>query len=133
MVWLMMTTRKATRIPKENQVSNFLNAPIDKEKYKKLFNNIEGEISELFIDTKEAFMESDEKKAAKSWEYKREITRRCDEIIEKLAKSDLSVNEAVCFTLLARHFKRIAAHLTNIATSVILPITDLDYFDEKRL
>jgi hypothetical protein len=33
---------------------------------------------------------------------------------------------------MARYFKRIAAHLTNIATSVILPLTDLDYFDERR-
>jgi phosphate uptake regulator len=115
------------------EVSVYLAAPIDKQKYRELFNNIEGEISELFADTKEAFIESDEKKAAKSWDYKLDITRRCDQIIENLAKSQLSVNEAVCFTLVARHFKRIAAHLTNIATSVILPLTDLDYFDEKRL
>ena len=54
-------------------------------------------------------------------------------IIAKLAKSDLPVNAAVCFTLMARYFKRITAHLTNIATSVILPLTDLDYFDEKRM
>ena len=48
-----------------------------------------------------------------------------------MAHGNLSVNEAVCFTLTARHFKRLAAHLTNIATSVILPLSELDYFDEK--
>ena len=57
---------------------------------------------------------------------------RTFKIIEELAKSNLSTNEAVCFTLMARYYKRIAAHLTNIATSVILPLTDLDYFDERR-
>jgi len=39
---------------------------------------------------------------------------------------------AVCFALIAKHFKRIVAHLVNIATSVILPLSDLDYFDERR-
>jgi phosphate uptake regulator len=51
---------------------------------------------------------------------------------KELAKSEMSVNEAVCFTLIARYFKRIVAHLVNIATSVVLPLSDLDYFDEKR-
>ena len=114
------------------EVSNFIQQPMDQEKYTKLFNNIEDEIANLFKQTKKAFIESDEDKAAKTWNYEREIAKRCDDIIKQLTKSELSVNEAVCFTLMARYFKRIAAHLTNIATSVILPLSDLDYFDEKR-
>ncbi|MDD3297253.1 MAG: PhoU domain-containing protein [Candidatus Omnitrophica bacterium] len=114
------------------EVSGLLEKPVNKDTYMGLFNGIEQEISDLFKQTKEAFIESDESKAAKSWEYQKEIKQRCDEIIRKLARSSLSVNEAVCFTLTARYFKRIASHLTNIATSVILPLTELDYFDEKR-
>ncbi len=113
------------------EVSNLLEKPINKDSYLNLFNNIEGEISELFEQTKKAFMESDEDKAAKTWDYQKDIKKRCDGIIEKLAKTDLSVNEAVCFTLMARYFKRTSSHLTNIATSVILPLADLDYFDER--
>lgn len=114
------------------EVSKLLAKPLDKEKYLKLFNNIENEISELFEQTKKAFIESDEEKAKNSWSYKREISQRCDGIIKELANSNIAINEAVCFTLMARYFKRIAAHLTNIATSVIVPLSDLDYFDEKR-
>lgn len=55
-----------------------------------------------------------------------------DEIIERLAQSELSVNEAVCYTLIARHYKRIVVHLANVATSVIQPLSDLDYWDETR-
>ncbi len=115
------------------EVSTLTEEPINNQKYRELFGNIEEEISELFKATIKAFIESDETNAAKSWEYKTKITRRCDHIIEKLAESELPVNSAVCFTLMARYFKRITAHLTNIATSVILPLTDLDYFDEKRM
>ncbi len=113
------------------EVSNLLEKPIDKGAYVNLFNNIEGEISELFEQTKKAFIESDEDKAAKTWDFQKDIKKRCDGIIKNLAETTLSVNEAVCFTLMARYFKRISSHLTNIATSVILPLTDLDYFDER--
>ena len=114
------------------EVSSFLRKPIDEATYKRLFNNMDIEVLELFKQTKEAFIESNEAKAASSWSCQREITLRCDKLIEELSESELSVNEAVCFTLMARYFKRIVAHLTNIATSVILPLDKLDYFDEKR-
>jgi phosphate uptake regulator len=114
------------------QVTKFLEKPIDKSRFSNLFENMDEQILTLFVATKEAFIESDEAKANLSWEYERKIVKGCDRIIEKLAKSNLSVNEAVCFTLIARYFKRLAAHLANIATSVILPISDLDYFDEKK-
>jgi phosphate transport system protein len=114
------------------EVTNLLEKPLNKEKYLELFNGIEKEISELFSNTKEAFIDSNEDKAAHSWKFQKEIKQRCDQIVERVARSDLSVNEAVCFALMARYFRRIASHLTNIATSVILPISDLDYYDEKR-
>lgn len=114
------------------EVARYLEKPIDKDTYQQWFNNIEKEILDLFQKTKDAFIESDETKANLSWQYETKIAKRCDGIVEKCAKSDLSVNEAVCFALMARYFKRVTAHLSNIATSVILPLSDLDYFDEKR-
>ncbi len=114
------------------QITKILDKPIDKSRFCHLFENMDEEILTLFATTKEAFIKSDEVKATLSWNYEGKIVKKCDKIIEKLSQSSLSVNEAVCFTLIARYFKRIAAHLANIATSVILPISDLDYFDERR-
>jgi len=114
------------------EVAKYLEKPINKDRYREWFSNIEKEIADLFQKTRDAFIESDETKAALSWEYETKIAKHCDEIIEKAAKSSLTVNEAVCFALIARYFKRITAHLSNIATSVVLPLSDLDYFDEKR-
>jgi phosphate uptake regulator len=113
-------------------VTKLLDKPIDTNKYAGLFNNIEKEISQLFDQTKKAFIESDEKIAHLAWTYERKISKRCEGVLGELAKSSFTVNEAVCFTLMARYFKRLSAHLTSIATSVIVPLTDLDYFDEKR-
>ena len=118
-----------------NLGSNFAKATIvvyPANLFASLFNHTDEEILTLFAMTKEAFINSDEEKAKQCWEYERKLTKKCDHIVETLAKGNLTVNEAVTFTLIARYFKRIAAHLTNIATSVILPISDLDYFDEDR-
>jgi phosphate uptake regulator len=114
------------------EITQLLDKPIDKDRYQGLFNEMDKEISELFTQTKEAFIESDETKASSSWDYERKIVKKCDKIIEQLAKGNFSVNESVCLTLIARYFKRLTAHLTNIATSVILPLSELDYFDERR-
>ncbi len=115
------------------EVDGMLEKQITEPEFRDWFGNIDEEILDVFSKTKTAFAESDEKMAAQLWQNEREIVQKCDGIIAKLSKSDLPVNQAVCFTLLSRYFKRITAHLTNIATSVVLPISDLDYFDEKRI
>jgi len=114
----------------ENSV--LLVKPFNMETYNELFGDMETEILDLFINTREAFIESDEEKAKKAWEYQRRIKRRCNEIIYKVSRSEMAVNEAVCMALTARYLRRIASHLTNIATSVIVPLSDLDYFNDKR-
>jgi len=114
------------------EVTELLVKPIDRATFERYFNDIDKDIAALFTQTKEAFMESDDHKAASTFDIEKRLAKRCDRIVEELAKSDLTVNEAVCYTLIARYFKRVIAHLVNIATSVILPVSDLDYFDEQR-
>jgi len=114
------------------QVTEFLQKPIDRGLFSQYFNNVDKDVLELFTHTKQAFIETDLDMANSAWDYHRRIGKGCDEIVRKVAQSDLTVSEAVCFALIARYFKRITSHLTNIATSVVLPLSDLDYFDEKR-
>jgi len=114
------------------EVSDLLKGGINLEKYRQMFGDTEEKITELFVQTKEAFIDSDEDKATKSWEDKKAIAQLCDDVIKQLAQGNLPANEAVCFTLIARFFKRLTAHLTNIATSVVVPLSELDYFDERH-
>jgi len=69
----------------------------------------------------------------RAWAVENRIAKLCDSLVERIAKAPLSTNRAVCYALIARHFKRIVAHLTNIATSTILPLSDIDYFVERGL
>ncbi len=114
------------------EVTGLLQKPIDRSVFSQYFGELDKDILTLFRQTKDAFMEADRSKAESSWNDEHRLAIQCDRIVKQVVKSNLSVNEAVCFVLIARHFKRLVAHLVNIATSVILPISDLDYFDEKR-
>lgn len=115
------------------QVTEFLEKPIDRALFSQYFDDVDKDLLELFGHTKKAFIETDLDIANLTWDYHKRISKGCDEIVRKVAQSNnLTVNEAVCFALIARYFKRIGSHLTNIATSVVLPLSDLDYFDEKR-
>jgi len=114
------------------EVTELLERPIDRSLFSQYFDDLDAEILTLFDQTKDAFIEADEDKARSAWTYEKKIAKGCDHILTQIAKSSLSVNEAVCLAMVARHFKRIVAHLVNIATSVILPISELDYFDERR-
>jgi len=114
------------------EVTELLAEPVDCAIFSEYFDELDKKILALFQQTKKAFIEADEEQARSSWEHEKKIAKYCDHIVERLAQSNLSVNQAVCFTLVARHFKRIIAHLVNIATSVVLPLSDLDYFDERR-
>ncbi len=113
------------------EVTELLEHPIDKSLFSQYFDNLDGDIVTLFTQTRDAFVKGDEDKAKSAWDYEKRIAKDCDNIVADVARSELSVNEAVCLALVARHFKRIVAHLVNIATSVILPLSDLDYFDER--
>ena len=114
------------------EVTELVRKPIDRSAFSPYFGDVDKDILTLFKQTKEAFIEADRTKAESSWDHEHRLAIRCDRIVKQVAKSNLSVNEAVCFALIARYFERIVAHLVNIATSVILPLSDLDYFDEKR-
>jgi phosphate uptake regulator len=114
------------------EVTELLEQPVDRELFTHYFDSINQDILTLFEHTRAAFIEADEDKARLTWEFEKRITKNCDKAVAELANCSLSVNEAVCLVLVARYFKRLVAHLVNIATSVILPLSDLDYFAESR-
>jgi phosphate transport system protein len=84
---------------------------------------------ELFPKVAQSFRESEERLARQAINTAGEIRAECDDIIEKLLSEDVAVqvHEAVAYSLLARHYKRVAAHLANISTAVLGRIEDLDF------
>jgi phosphate uptake regulator len=88
----------------------------------------------IFDATREAFLTSNEKMAQRTLEEARAIAREAEKMVWKIAESkDFSNKTAVFYALSARHLKRIASHLGNIATAVVQPVDWLDYTDEPLL
>lgn len=105
--------------------------PVDLKIYKTFFNDIDKKLLKQFEMTKQAFIESDENTAKEMLDLERDLVRACDNIVVEISESSLKTKEAVCFVLIARYFKRISAHLANIGSSVVVSISNLDFFDEK--
>jgi phosphate uptake regulator len=61
----------------------------------------------------------------------RDLAQECDALINNLIEESLVCKEAVLYALTARYLKRICLHLSNIVSSVVMPLHKLDYFDES--
>ena len=98
------------------------------------FKAIQTEIEWMFVNVGHAFRDGDEKQGQNIVLKMTKLTKDCDKLIEEILDTqNLIVRQAVSYALLARYFKRFAAHLGNIATSLIMPAHKVDYFDEDRI
>jgi phosphate transport system protein len=99
-------------------------------RYEDRFADLLARTEELFEPTANAFRSSDKDLGHTTVERARALAKECDGVIDELLADDLPCRDAVVFTLMARYLKRICSHLSNIATSVVMPLDMLDYFDE---
>jgi len=84
-------------------------------------------VSEVFDSTINAFETEDDVLASEIIQDEVKWNRRFDNLIGEVAESDLSSREAVCTVLMIRSLKRLQAHLSNIASSVVLPVHRIDH------
>ena len=55
-----------------------------------------------------------------------------DRQVERLLGTETGTTQPAATALCYRYFKRITAHLLNIISSLVVPLDQLDYFDEDR-
>ena len=108
------------------EVAQVLNMPPNEIRHYDELMEIADHVTEILDNTIKAIRDSDRDLAKEVVQDESAMTRRSDALIEKIANSDLSANEAVCTAMAVRFFKRIEAHLSNIASSVVLPVHRLD-------
>jgi phosphate uptake regulator len=102
----------------------------DRAAYDRYYDGVRTQVRELFAKTRACFRESDPELAHTVIGEARDCMRGCETAIREIAAGEHSVPEAVALVLTGRHYKRILAHLTNIATSVVVPADRLDFYDE---
>lgn len=94
---------------------------------------IRGEIERGFSEISAVFKSSDHERAVELIREGRDLTRRCDAVVGRVARSNYPASTATSIVMGARFYKRIAAHVLNVLSSVVMPLHKLDYYDEKRL
>ncbi|MBN1897684.1 MAG: phosphate uptake regulator PhoU [Spirochaetes bacterium] len=102
-----------------------------KHKYYSTFKQMRDKIVNLIFTTDQSFRKSWDDKARQVMEDAFKIEKDCDQLLQEFSNSKMTANEAVNLTLMSRHFKRIAAHLSNIASAVIYPVHRIDFSLDK--
>ncbi len=84
-------------------------------------------VRETFDHARQAFDKEDDTLAAEILQDEVRWNKRFDEFFTRLADMKIPAREAVAATLLVRALKRIQGHLSNIASSVVMPVHQIDY------
>ncbi|MCK5706061.1 MAG: hypothetical protein KAI43_00305 [Candidatus Aureabacteria bacterium] len=114
------------------EAAELLQEPLPEELKEKYLNHLVERGNEQFEFTKKAFIKSDRTLAEKVMKMEGYIIHHADSYIKELSQSDLDVNTTVSLVLSVRYLKRIAAHLANTASSVIMPVSDIDFYYKKK-
>jgi phosphate uptake regulator len=113
------------------EVAEAMDRPLGRGPHGEKVAGLLADVGALFEPTATATVNSDKKTAEEAVSHGRELAGRCGCLIDELLEDDLPTRDAVLLTLAARYLKRMALHLTNIASSVVMPLHRLDYFDEE--
>ena len=114
------------------EVAGMLKTPAMETKYAADLREMVDRVTASFAKTRRAFAEEDQAVAQETIVEETQIAKRSDVLVEKVANDDtLDSNQAVCLALAFRFLKRVNAHLGNVASTVVMPLHKIDYFDEK--
>jgi len=115
------------------EVGRFYRGSFSHRSFAEPLDDIRQKITSLFEPIRQAFIELDTDKAEGILQETSIVVKQCDLIVQQLLVLDDSfdASEAVAYVLLARHYKRVEAHLSNIALGVISPVALLDFPSKK--
>jgi len=102
----------------------------DRDLYRSHLAEPASAITDLLAKARRAFAESNGELAGEIIKRARTEGRGYEKAIRAITTSDLRTQDAVCIVLILRFFKRLVAHMSNIATTVVMPVDLLDFYDE---
>ena len=104
--------------------------------YENDVREVEGGVADLFDKVIPAVKQTDKDAAARLMKEYLWLTKRCDTLISELIQEEgesLSLGDAVSTALYVRYLKRVAAHLLNIASSVVNPFRAIGFVKDHDL
>ncbi len=107
---------------------------LDFGEYTQRFNNLWERTNVFFDATLTAFREDDETKARFVLEHYGHLSDTCDDMIDEIlaGESETIKRDLVALIMLVRFFKRVNAHLKNIASTLTNPFHQIGYRPKKE-
>jgi phosphate uptake regulator len=97
------------------------------------WRDLREEVSQMITDTAAVFAARDEERAKQLLVRGDELLTEFDREVSALVRGEDDRPHQVGRALALRYLKRIVAHLTNVLSAVVMPLDQLDYFDEDVL
>jgi phosphate transport system protein len=113
-----------------HEVKNMQPEKTDHPLYQKWLGQPSELVSEMFGHTREAFAESDEALAGQVIKLAKAQGREYEDMIREITSSAIPTHDAVCLVLVLRFYKRLVAHMSNICSTVVMPVDMIDFYDE---
>jgi len=104
----------------------------DRDLYRGRLQEFTSGVLGMFAGTREAFSASDEEKAGQVIKTAKYLGRDLEAAIRDITGSDLPTRDAVCLVLTLRFYKRLVAHMSNIASTIVMPLDLIDFYDEPE-
>jgi phosphate uptake regulator len=97
--------------------------------YKDEFLKMEAQLEDMFSKARNSFLKSDEAIAREAVDIRATVKAECRELLKKvMADKELDSEVASSYALAIYFFKRVAAHLFNIASATLVPVTDIGHY-----
>lgn len=104
----------------------------DQGDYRDSFLQMESQLEDMFGKAQRAFLESDSELAKVAVETRAQVKAECKKLLAKvMTDKSLSPENAAAYALMIYYFKRVGAHLFNIASSVLVPVAQLGHYKLK--
>lgn len=113
-----------------HEIRAMMPAQPDLELYRRHLQEPAARIREVYSKTRQAFADSDGELAGEVIKLARAEGRGHEAQIRVITTSDMRTQDAVCIVLVLRFFKRLVAHQSNIASTVVMPVDLIDFYDE---
>jgi phosphate uptake regulator len=114
-----------------SEVVDFSPGPLPDDDCAAELREIRNGVERIFAATAHVVDQSDDARALELIQEGRDLARRSDALVARIARSDYDASTATGLVLGTRYFKRIGGHMLNVLSSVVMPLHKLDYYDEK--
>ena len=102
---------------------------------KETLQEIEAVIDDIFPKTIEVLKTHETRTARYVMQLEQATAKKSEKIVTAMIRGEdksLPIGDAVCIALYVRHLKRINAHLTNIASSIVNPFPRIGFREKKK-